>query len=425
MLALQTAISPVSSPFLDIVTAENQALDNQQAYDQNTACGNEEEEVDIVGKSFSFPQLTPPEQAKEQPSPVARAAIPGLSSPKEYKKQKNSNLGGKKRPMKKASSANRPLKKHQVSFARQTRSKSKKFNEEETLMEDKKEEEEEEDEEAQMEVQLQPADDTIATTVYTPYSAVHQKKQKRGKKNRQQNLASSAATAAMAKQPRRDNDNRAEYSENAPFDDSQTKDRLKLAAATAELQTAVQQARTMLPYPIPAAGLLAMASKALQNDTPASNHNIAYVIKCLSIVATLIPAVAAEIARGEQHKIPEVGAGAGAEVEAPAGDLASTAAGTGAATVLPLLPRNVLDKPSNLPSWPLRIPTHTTLAAVVAPQKDEYGLISLQNAALTLKQQQQQQQQQVSFPQSRQMLVIDDPMDALNRMLGIQMIETK
>jgi hypothetical protein len=401
MLALLTDTSPVSPHLLDVVTPEN------YHYAQNPAGDNEEEEVDIIGKSFSFPQLTPAHEVKQQPCPVAHAALPGLFSARDYRNHEYRNLGGKKRSEKKDNSANRHHKKHRISFAPEIR--SNKLEEGKKILADK-EEEEEDDEEAHMEVQIHPTNDTIATTVCTPYSTVQQKQQKRGKKNRRHIVTK---TAEMAKQRHRDTHNEAEYSEIASLDDAPSKNhhaRVAAAAATAELQTAVQQARAMLPFPIPAAGLLVLASIALQNDMPGEKHNNAYVIRCLHTVATLIPALAAEIARQEQQKkISEVGAGAGGR--APNSPVATTG--------LPLLPEEIVDTPRHIPSFPLSsIPGHITVAAGVAPQKDKHGVISLQGAALNW--QQQQKQQHMSFPQPRRTLTIDDPMDELNLILGIE-----
>ncbi|KAG7671398.1 hypothetical protein KSW81_003536 [Nannochloris sp. 'desiccata'] len=401
MLSLQNTISPVPSPLLDVLTPDNQDLDSHLAYAENNAGGGEQEEVDIVSNSFSFPRLTPAHEAKEQPSPVAHAAIPGLSSPEEYINRNNKSLRGKKRSEKKDGFANRRRIKHRVSFCPEIRSNKL---QEEKLEQDQEEEEEEEEEEEAIEVEIQPTGDTLATKIRTPSSIVlQQKKQKRGEKDLRPSLVTpTAAGEAMVEQHQGDNDNKTEDSDIITIDESQYKEHETLVAATAELQAAVQQARTVLPFPIPAAGLLAMASMALRNDIPGNIHNNRYLTKCLSIAATLIPAMAAEIARLEQQTI------VGTATVAPAPAMMD----------LSLLPGEILDTPGHRTPWALSIPVHTTtVAAGVAPLKDHHGLISLQDTALNW--QPQQQQQQVSHAQPRQTLTIDDPMDELNLILGI------
>ena len=189
----------------------------------------------------------------------------------------------------------------------------------------------------------------------------------------------------------------------------------ELETAAFEVQNALQQARMMLPLPIPAAGLLAMASMALQNDTSAEHKNTnnsgnnstmctnICVLKCLRIAATLVPAMAAEISRLEQL------------VEEKA-----------AVTVMP----NMDDA-----TWPTAIAPATAAAAFEAtgvfwPYNEEIvamqfenGLISLQESAAVRQLEQQQQQQQLlevsDNLQAYQRNENEDPMDALNLMLGI------
>jgi hypothetical protein len=443
MRILQNAVSPTIPPQ---ITAVNGAtlLDSQVAYVRNNLPDGEDEDVDIVG--FSFPQL-PVVAAHEiarrtqQPCPtsLAPAVIPGLSPPEKYRNNSNTSKdsGEKKKPeTRKKSSVEYRRKKQQVSFAPSKRKKEKEVEEEEG--------------EAPVEVDVQYVEDTIAT-LQTPFSNAQQQQQQKQKKKRKKKQPPSSAAAEVqvevAGQQQQQNEEDVEVIIIDEDDSPETKEpdgNAAVQVAITELQAAVQQARAMLPFPIPSAGLLAMASVALQNETPGGADSQVYLSKCLNIAATLIPAMATEIARLEQEKTTPV-VQAEAEAEAPV-ETNALVIGMAPST----LRLQVAEQPSEF-TPPLPVPMVVAVPAeAVAPvetnalvigmapptlrlqvaeqprKESNSGLVSLHHAAQRRQRhrQQKQQQEQQELPQQPQphqtsSMAIDDPMDALNSMLGM------
>ncbi len=393
----------------------------------------EEEEIDIIsgggGNSFTFPQPSP--------SCFDPTAIPILYPPEDFsindskqrqqqQEEKESNINRKQ------SSANRRRqKRHRVSF---------------DLGPGKEEEQEQEDVEP-VDIDIKHASHDISTLIQTPYSNVQPKKHKHKLSKKVKRFSSSATTQALEEHQHNYNIKEDGYTETVITDEDTSseahKEPDKLAVATAELQTAVQQARALVPFPIPSAGLLAIASLALQNET--SSIHTSYLTKCLGISATLIQAMAAEIAQLEQEK-------------------SLVAASPAPAALNPPPQANNEHHLATFPSWQARedrreeiplINTATITTGAALPYRhrqednfiDGHGIVSLQTAAQqrkvegeqhqrVIKNQRQQEQlrkQRKIILQQRQQqqlrLVVqpptvivkgEDPMYALNSMLGIE-----